>query len=32
VLAGAAGDAGLGGRLLYDESPYGVAYVVAAWS
>ncbi|WP_338895748.1 class III extradiol dioxygenase subunit B-like domain-containing protein [Streptomyces sp. TG1A-60] len=32
VLAGAAEDAGLDGRLLYDEAPYGVGYVVAAWS
>ncbi|MFF4652488.1 hypothetical protein [Streptomyces sp. NPDC001380] len=32
VLAGAAGGAGLGGRLLYDEAPYGVGYLVAAWT
>ncbi|WP_128374939.1 class III extradiol dioxygenase subunit B-like domain-containing protein [Streptomyces cavernae] len=32
VLAGAAEDAGLGGSLLYDEAPYGVGYLVAAWS
>lgn len=32
VLAGAAEGAGLGGSLLYDEAPYGVGYVVAAWS
>lgn len=31
VLDGAA-DAGLGGRLLYDEAPYGVGYFVASWS
>ncbi|GAA2925808.1 class III extradiol dioxygenase subunit B-like domain-containing protein [Streptomyces enissocaesilis] len=32
VLAGAAEGAGLGGRLLYEEAPYGVGYFVAAWS
>ncbi|MCI0382903.1 class III extradiol dioxygenase subunit B-like domain-containing protein [Streptomyces sp. CNQ085] len=32
VLAGAAEDAGLGGRLLYDQAPYGVGYLVASWS
>ncbi|WP_328553041.1 MULTISPECIES: class III extradiol dioxygenase subunit B-like domain-containing protein [unclassified Streptomyces] len=32
VLAGAAAGAGLGGALLYDDAPYGVGYVVAAWS
>ncbi|MFD3543911.1 hypothetical protein ACFWUQ_31020 [Streptomyces sp. NPDC058662] len=32
VLAGAASDAGLGGRLLYEDAPYGVGYFVAAWS
>ncbi|MFF5337332.1 class III extradiol dioxygenase subunit B-like domain-containing protein [Streptomyces sp. NPDC013181] len=32
VLAGAAGGAGLDGRLLYDDAPYGVGYLVAAWS
>ncbi|TVL93417.1 class III extradiol dioxygenase subunit B-like domain-containing protein [Streptomyces sp. SAJ15] len=32
VLAGAAEDAGLDGRLLYDDAPYGVGYFVAAWS
>ncbi|MFJ4012162.1 hypothetical protein [Streptomyces sp. NPDC090026] len=32
VLAGAAEGAGLGGRLLYEDAPYGVGYVVAAWS
>ncbi|OAH14698.1 class III extradiol dioxygenase subunit B-like domain-containing protein [Streptomyces jeddahensis] len=32
VLAGAAEDAGLAGRLLYEDAPYGVGYVVAAWS
>ncbi|MEU3506307.1 class III extradiol dioxygenase subunit B-like domain-containing protein [Streptomyces longwoodensis] len=41
VLAGAAegaqgaqgaGGAGLGGTLLYDDAPYGVGYLVAAWS
>ncbi|MFE7315871.1 class III extradiol dioxygenase subunit B-like domain-containing protein [Streptomyces sp. NPDC057555] len=32
VLAGAAEDAGLRGQLLREEAPYGVGYVVAAWS
>ncbi|MFJ2112776.1 class III extradiol dioxygenase subunit B-like domain-containing protein [Streptomyces sp. NPDC087850] len=32
VLAGAAEDAGLGGELLYEDAPYGVGYLVAAWS
>ncbi|MFF7947770.1 class III extradiol dioxygenase subunit B-like domain-containing protein [Streptomyces griseorubiginosus] len=32
VLAGAAEGAGLGGSLLYENAPYGVGYVVAAWS
>ncbi|MEU5716014.1 class III extradiol dioxygenase subunit B-like domain-containing protein [Streptomyces sp. NPDC020403] len=32
VLAGAARGAGLGGRLLYEDAPYGVGYAVAAWS
>ena len=32
VLAGAAEGAGLDGRLLYDAAPYGVGYLVAAWS
>ncbi|WP_264925035.1 class III extradiol dioxygenase subunit B-like domain-containing protein [Streptomyces sp. A012304] len=32
VLAGAAEDAGLTGTLLYDDAPYGVGYMVAAWS
>ncbi|MFF1920854.1 class III extradiol dioxygenase subunit B-like domain-containing protein [Streptomyces sp. NPDC058221] len=32
VLAGAAQGAGLDGRLLYDDAPYGVGYMVAAWS
>ncbi|WP_377274056.1 class III extradiol dioxygenase subunit B-like domain-containing protein [Peterkaempfera sp. SMS 1(5)a] len=32
VLAGAAEGAGLGGRLLCDEAPYGVGYFVASWS
>ncbi|MEU9347325.1 class III extradiol dioxygenase subunit B-like domain-containing protein [Streptomyces sp. NPDC048278] len=32
VLAGAAEDAGLAGALLYDDAPYGVCYLVAAWS
>jgi hypothetical protein len=32
VLAGAAEGADLGGELLYDDAPYGVGYVVAAWS
>ncbi|MFF2963650.1 class III extradiol dioxygenase subunit B-like domain-containing protein [Streptomyces sp. NPDC057963] len=32
VLAGAAEGAGLGGQLLYEDAPYGVGYLVAAWS
>ncbi|MEW2613337.1 class III extradiol dioxygenase subunit B-like domain-containing protein [Streptomyces sp. NPDC047880] len=32
VLAGAAEGANLGGSLLYEDAPYGVGYVVAAWS
>ncbi|WNZ08238.1 class III extradiol dioxygenase subunit B-like domain-containing protein [Streptomyces sp. 11x1] len=32
ILAGAAEGAGLAGSLLYDEAPYGVGYLVAAWS
>ncbi|MEU1530622.1 class III extradiol dioxygenase subunit B-like domain-containing protein [Streptomyces fagopyri] len=32
VLAGAAEDAELGGALLYEDAPYGVGYLVAAWS
>lgn len=32
VLAGAAEQAGLTGALLYDDAPYGVGYLVAAWS
>ena len=32
VLAGAAEDADLVGALLYDDAPYGVCYLVAAWS
>jgi hypothetical protein len=32
VLAGAAEGAGLSGRLLYEQAPYGVGYFVAAWS
>ncbi|MGW0732575.1 class III extradiol dioxygenase subunit B-like domain-containing protein [Streptomyces sp. NPDC002851] len=32
VLAGAADGAGLDGTLLHDEAPYGVGYLVAAWS
>ncbi|WP_329036343.1 class III extradiol dioxygenase subunit B-like domain-containing protein [Streptomyces sp. NBC_01725] len=32
VLAGAAEGASLGGALLYDDAPYGVGYLVAAWS
>jgi len=34
LLAGAAdaSGGGLEGRLLYDEAPYGVGYLVAAWS
>ncbi|MFF2329040.1 MULTISPECIES: class III extradiol dioxygenase subunit B-like domain-containing protein [unclassified Streptomyces] len=32
VLAGAAEGADLDGRLLYEDAPYGVGYLVAAWS
>ncbi|TDT28032.1 hypothetical protein EV562_11542 [Streptomyces sp. BK208] len=32
VLAGAAEHADLTGTLLYEDAPYGVGYVVAAWS
>jgi hypothetical protein len=32
VLAGAAQEASLAGTLLYEGAPYGVGYVVAAWS
>ncbi|WP_329336700.1 class III extradiol dioxygenase subunit B-like domain-containing protein [Streptomyces sp. NBC_01352] len=32
VLAGAASGTDLGGTLLYEDAPYGVGYVVAAWS
>ncbi|MEU9453244.1 class III extradiol dioxygenase subunit B-like domain-containing protein [Streptomyces sp. NPDC048277] len=32
VLAGAAENADLAGALLYDDAPYGVGYLVAAWS
>ena len=32
VLAGAAEGAGLDGALLYEDAPYGVGYLVAAWS
>ncbi|MEU2181272.1 class III extradiol dioxygenase subunit B-like domain-containing protein [Streptomyces thermolilacinus] len=32
VLAGAAHTASLDGRLLYDDAPYGVGYLVAAWA
>ncbi|MDX2544491.1 class III extradiol dioxygenase subunit B-like domain-containing protein [Streptomyces sp. WI04-05B] len=32
VLAGAAESTGLAGTLLYEDAPYGVGYVVAAWS
>ncbi|MFF7637891.1 class III extradiol dioxygenase subunit B-like domain-containing protein [Kitasatospora sp. NPDC008050] len=32
VLAGAGRQAGLSGRLRYDEAPYGVGYFVASWS
>ncbi|MEU2725279.1 class III extradiol dioxygenase subunit B-like domain-containing protein [Streptomyces smyrnaeus] len=32
TLAGAAQGADLAGRLLYDEAPYGVGYLVASWS
>lgn len=31
VLAGAAEGAGLTGRPLYEDAPYGVGYTVAAW-
>jgi hypothetical protein len=32
ILAGAAEGADLTGTLLYDDAPYGVGYMVAAWS
>ncbi|MEU1302184.1 class III extradiol dioxygenase subunit B-like domain-containing protein [Streptomyces shenzhenensis] len=32
ILAGAAEGANLTGALLYDDAPYGVGYLVAAWS
>ncbi|TXS57241.1 class III extradiol dioxygenase subunit B-like domain-containing protein [Streptomyces sp. t39] len=32
VLAGAAEGRGLAGRLLFEDAPYGVGYMVAAWS
>ncbi|MER6013554.1 class III extradiol dioxygenase subunit B-like domain-containing protein [Streptomyces bluensis] len=32
ILAGAAENTALSGSLLYDEAPYGVGYLVAAWS
>ncbi|MFF5900083.1 class III extradiol dioxygenase subunit B-like domain-containing protein [Streptomyces argenteolus] len=32
VLAGAAEGAGLRGKLLYEDAPYGVGYFVATWS
>ncbi|MFF4188646.1 class III extradiol dioxygenase subunit B-like domain-containing protein [Streptomyces sp. NPDC001691] len=32
VLAGAARDAGLAGRLLHEDAPYGVGYFVGVWS
>jgi hypothetical protein len=32
VLAGAAEGADLTGALLYEDAPYGVGYVAAAWS
>ncbi|GAA3295073.1 hypothetical protein GCM10020295_21280 [Streptomyces cinereospinus] len=32
VLAAAAAGAGLAGTPLYEDAPYGVGYVVAAWS
>ncbi|WP_077798357.1 class III extradiol dioxygenase subunit B-like domain-containing protein [Streptomyces sp. JHA26] len=32
VLAGAAGGTALTGALLYEDAPYGVGYVAAAWS
>lgn len=31
VLAGAADGAGLEGRLVYEDAPYGVGYFVAVW-
>ncbi|MFH8617033.1 class III extradiol dioxygenase subunit B-like domain-containing protein [Streptomyces sp. NPDC017979] len=32
VLAGAADATALTGRLLYDDAPYGVGYLVASWT
>jgi hypothetical protein len=32
VLAGAGEGAGMSGELLYDDAPYGVGYIVAAWT
>ncbi|WP_075003385.1 class III extradiol dioxygenase subunit B-like domain-containing protein [Streptomyces qinglanensis] len=32
VLAGAGQGSDLAGKLLYDEAPYGVGYLVASWS
>ncbi|MFE9240889.1 class III extradiol dioxygenase subunit B-like domain-containing protein [Streptomyces sp. NPDC007007] len=32
LLGGAARGAGLDGRLLYEDAPYGVGYTVATWS
>ncbi|GAA4090833.1 class III extradiol dioxygenase subunit B-like domain-containing protein [Streptomyces hundungensis] len=32
VLAGAGRDAGLAGRLLHEDAPYGVGYFVGVWS
>ena len=32
VLAGAAEGSDLSGALLYEDAPYGVGYLVAAWS
>jgi hypothetical protein len=32
ILAGAAEDTALSGRLLYEDAPYGVGYLVATWS
>ena len=32
VLAGAARDTSLSGELLHDSAPYGVGYLVAAWT
>ncbi|MGW2261541.1 class III extradiol dioxygenase subunit B-like domain-containing protein [Streptomyces sp. NPDC001780] len=32
VLAGAAEGAGLDGQLLHEDAPYGVGYLVAAWT